>query len=184
MAADVIAGYAAIVATLAILIPIWQARRARAPRVELQLIHTRIEGIRTITLEIRNRGEYPVRIISAGIDSPTIALTFTPGALEISHETIYGAVAIKSDDQQAMLIATNNQMSPVPGIIVPRDGGGRFVADSVLADVAATFQNNSKLSNDLREFVDQELRGCASVTTGEFLRTKPVKFDWVNFKAI
>jgi hypothetical protein len=76
-------------------------------------------------------------------------------------------------------------MSPLPGIILPRDGGARFVEDRIASNItAAKLKVSSELINDLVTFTEQELRGSVSVSTGEFSSSKPVKFDWETFKKI
>lgn len=183
MVADIIAGYAAFVATAAIIISIWQARRGRYPRVDLELIHTRGPGVRMITLEVRNRGDYPVRVVTVGISSPSIEYEFRLDGINISGKD--QRIHFKSDDQQITATASSDQMSPIPGIILPRDAGSRFIVDQIASDISANdLEVDPELVNDLLVFTEKELTGWVSVSTGEHFRSKPVKFDWVNFKKI
>ena len=186
MVADIIAGYAALVATAAILITIWQARRGRYPRIDLELIHTRGPNIRMVTLEVRNRGDYPVRVVTAGISSLSIINAFRPDGIEIahSHDGYEEHIRFKSDDQEVTSTASSDQMSPLPGIILPRDAGSRFIVDKIAFDISAAKKVSPELVNDLIAFTEQELRGWVSVSTGEVFSSKPVKFDWENFKKI
>jgi hypothetical protein len=162
----------------------WQARRARYPRMELELIHTRAQGIRMVYLEVRNRGDYPVRIVTAGASGPRVGYQFMPDGIEMIRSGQEDPIVIYSGDKAIIDAASSGQMSPIPGIILARDAGARCVWDEMSSTLPDDLKTNSELRRDIATALEQELIGWVTVSTGEFFESKPTKFDWVNFKKI
>jgi hypothetical protein len=175
MVTEIIAGYAAFVATLALVIPIWQARRARYPRLELQLIHTQGPGVRAIFLEVRNRGEHPVRVVTAAIRSPDITYDFEPDGITISHRD--HEVYIESKNRRLTNTSPDSEWAWLPGIILPHDAGSRMLATNMVSLESV----DAELLSDVIASVEQEITGWVVVSTGELIHTKPVKYKWPDF---
>ncbi len=194
MIAEVIAGYAAAVATASVLFQIWQARASRRPQIELELIHTQfrsspndINPFLIVFLEVRNRGNHPIRVVGAGIDSPKVRYDFRPQVTEVTRSgvslSIPGETSKKDDgaDDKA-------EMLPLPGIILPRDAASRSISNRMIPAEDVTKIKESlkdKLGNEIDDlFIDvdrsfrEELYGWVEVSTGEFIHTKHIKHDW------
>lgn len=184
----IIAGYAAVVATAAAAFQIWQARKARRPQIELELIHTQYregtEPYLAVFLEARNRGNHPVRIVAARIGSSKVQYDFRPQSIDITTAGLTISVPDEIDTKKT----SSAEMPPLPGIILPGDGASRMISNRMIpaADatkIAETFKD--KLGNGLDDFfrvVDDSLRdelyGGVEPSTGEFIHTKPAKYDW------
>ncbi len=102
-ATDVIAGYAAVVATAALGWEIRKARQARRPQVEVAISYAVLgypdRGMQECAhIEVRNRGDLPVRVTSAGF---------------------------KLQDGSDMIASIPHQQpaATIPGVIEPRDSG-------------------------------------------------------------
>ena len=86
---DLIAIYAAVVATLAALWPVWQARRARRPPVEVALEAVVVDGgkdeqpDRLVVIEVRNHGALRIGIRAVGLTDGQTVWTFQPGSLAV-----------------------------------------------------------------------------------------------------
>jgi hypothetical protein len=190
---EIIAGYAAVVATASVLFQIRQARIGRRPQIELELIHTQRKQLPgedrpylIVFLEVRNRGNHPVRIVGAHINSPKIRYDFRPQAIEITRSgitlTIPDETAINRDDKVDML--------PLPGIILPGDGASRDISNRMIpaediAKIAKTLKDKDKSGSEVDDFFAdvnnsfrEELYGWVEVSTGEPFHTKRVKYEW------
>lgn len=194
---EIIAGYAAIVATAAIMVPVRQAKKAHKPQIELALIHTKYsqddDPLHMVTLEARNRGDYPIRIVGAGISSPKVHYQFLPDTIRISTTSDRRCVSVDTGDQAVL---DKLKVLPLPGIILPQDGASRFVADNLAAIVLAIAlieeekeDQTSRVSEprfaaNVAESFNDALHGWVEVSTGEYIETKPMKFDWDALKVI
>jgi hypothetical protein len=96
-ARDFVAGYAALVATIALGWQVWNNHRARRPQVSLLLDKWRFsqEGRNLKTLDevevrIRNREDYPVRVEKLNFASPLIFAASIPATLKASNIGIVG----------------------------------------------------------------------------------------------
>ncbi len=183
MIAEIIAGYAAAVATASVLFQFRQTRLARKPQIELELIHTQMQGALVVFLEVRNRGNHPIRIVGAGIDSPKVHYTFFPEETGIAWSK--ASVLWRHEDDNK---GDDAAMLPLPGIILPRDAASRTISNYMIP-----YEDSIKLGkvmrgaspdegNGLFEAIDsslrEELTGWVEVSTGEFIHTKPIKYDW------
>ncbi len=106
-ATDVIAGYAAVVATAALGWEIRKARQARRPQVEVAISYAVLgypdRGMQECAhIEVRNRGDLPVRVTSAGF---------------------------KLQDGSDMIASIPHQQpaATIPGVIEPRDSGFTYL---------------------------------------------------------
>ena len=200
---EIIAGYAAVVATAVAIIPVRQARGARKPQIELALVHTWYEEVnkengdrerrKMITLEARNRGDHPIRIIGARIASEKFTFQFIPHGITATHKGPPKSYTLQTmSDQEAL---DKLAIAPLPGIILPQDAASRFITD----DISTTFlaiqileaqeailkaqeakkpEIEVEFARDAANAFDAELRSWVEVTTGEYLESKPVSWDW------
>jgi hypothetical protein len=191
---EIIAGYAAIVATAAVIFQIRQTRRARKPQIELELIISMlvraletgvIESCRVVTLEVRNRGDHPIRIVEAGITSPRTRYIFWPQNTQvINDEAMMTSGSFLTVAIDTLHEETENSSPPLPGIILPRDSASRWVSSCMMSD-----ENTAKVALDIknkyRHEIDislkAELFGWVKISTGEFVKMKPARLDWENF---
>lgn len=190
---DIIAGYAAVVATVAVAWPIWQARQARRPQVEVELHNTLgwrgDQERRALFLEARNRGDHPVRVITAGISDEHLDYIFMPGRIEVLKSPAASPHAgLEIPDLHSLGAPV---APPLPGIILPRDAGSRMLPDDAIAallacgvklrdDGEAHFagMSDEDLSRELVLNLDGKLRGWVRLSTGEEFSTEPDFRDW------
>jgi hypothetical protein len=186
----IIAGYAAIVATAAIVFQIRQARSARKPQIELELILSVlvralqddvVETCRVVTFDVRNRGDHPIRIVEAGIMSLKLRYEFRSQATQILmvESGTYIMVPIEVLEVEGEEV----EAPPLPGIILPRDGANRQISSCMVPA-----QDTAKIASDVREFIREidnslgsDLYGWVKLSTGELVRTKSAILDWSNF---
>jgi len=186
---DIIAGYAAVVATAAALWPIWRARQAKQPQVEVQLFNTLVvkgnEENRTLFLEARNRGDHPVRVVTAGISDGHLDYMFASDHIDVMKRPSVGAHAsLQTPDYHAKGFPIP---PPIPGIVLPRDAGSRMLPDEAIAAILASAMkmradgegrfagmSDEELSREFALNIEGKLQGWVQLSTGEQFRT-----EWV-----
>jgi hypothetical protein len=192
---QIIAGYAAIVATGAAIVPIWQARTAHKPKVEIELVHTKgamPDGrpFYMVTLEVRNRGDHPVRVVTAYISSPKVTYQFEENLISVQRRLDNSMLIMDVDDSEA---SSHSPNLPLPGIILPRDAASRFLTiktlwrvEQIAAEAAAgerpLLDADPNCAAIISQSLHEELQGGISISTGEAMRSKAVTFDWNAFK--
>jgi hypothetical protein len=111
-AGDVIAGYAAVVATGALGWQIVKERQARRPQVEVQIRYALLTypggGLaEAANLEARNHGDLPVRVNSAGFN-------------------------LQDGSGNVAAVVHQPPGATLPGVIGPRDSGFTYLLDTEL----------------------------------------------------
>ncbi|WP_157520840.1 hypothetical protein [Herbidospora daliensis] len=190
---EIIAIYAAVVATIAVVVPFLLLRISRKQRMELDIVPTRVGSrdggtLRMITLEARNRGDHPVRVVSAYISAGTVDFDFHPG--EIRVELVSGESLFGFKIQEPTGVTPTGV--PLPEIILPRDAGSRVVTTRIIeaAQMAVARSSMENLDESrkqdfnrrLSEAFDGDIRGGIEISTGEFFRRELGAFDWLSFK--
>jgi hypothetical protein len=109
---DLIAGYAAVVATVALGWQILKERRARRPQVEVKISYSLLgypdrEAAGAAHIEARNRGDMPVRVTSAGFE-------------------------LQDDSEKVAHITHQPPGATLPGVIGPRDSGFIYLLEDAL----------------------------------------------------
>jgi hypothetical protein len=117
-ATDIIAGYAAVVATVALGWEIWSARQARRPQVEVRLYNALLTFIGAdppwaAQIEVRNRGDLPVRVTSVGFN-------------------------VQDGSGQTVVITQMQPGATLPGDIRPRDSGFTYLLIEHMAPLDPT----------------------------------------------
>ena len=169
MIAEVIAGYAAAVATASVLFQIWQSWASRRPQIELELIHTQfkpsskdIKPLLIVLLEVRNRGNHPIRIVGAGIDSPKVRYDFRPEVIEVTRSGVTLSVSDKTSNKDDKA-DDKAEMLPLPGIILPRDAASRSISNGMIPAEDVTKIKESlkdKMGSEVDDFFRDVDRGC------------------------
>ena len=192
---DIIAGYAAVVGTAAAAWPIWQARQARRPQVEVMLFNTLLwrgdEERRVLFLEARNHGDHPVRVLTAGISDGHLSYMFMPGRIDVLKPPAvapHAGLNMPDPYSEGVPIAP-----PIPGIILPRDAGSRMLPDDAIAALLAVGMKlrndgvgrfaemgDEELNHELVLNLDGELRGwiTLSIDTHREISTRPDYLNW------
>jgi hypothetical protein len=187
---DIIAGYAALIGTGAAAWPIWQARKARHPDVEVALFFTflRHEGsgkeLRYLFLEARNRGDHPVRVLTAGVSDGRLNYAFMPGRISVSKPCAAFPHAHIEDNFSDTIAQATPTPPPIPGIVLPRDAGSRMLPEEAAFAVAASLRklrddgeayqdwSDEQLVEEVALDFDGELTGWVTLSTGEYFSTK------------
>jgi hypothetical protein len=109
---DLIAGYAAVVASVALGWQILKERRARRPQVEVKISYSLLgypdrEAAGAAHIEARNRGDMPVRVTSAGFE-------------------------LQDDSEKVAHITHQPPGATLPGVIGPRDSGFTYLLEDAL----------------------------------------------------
>jgi hypothetical protein len=185
---DIIAVYAALVGTAAVAWPVWQARKARRPDVEVVLILTTLrneisgEEFRCLFLEAHNRGNHPIRVTTAGVSNEKINYSFMPGRIDVRRKGAAFPHASIGDDFPRAEISTI-MPPPIPGIVLPHDSGSRMLPEEAMSAILASlltarsegeaYQGLSaeELVEELAEEAildfDSELVGWINLATGD-----------------
>jgi hypothetical protein len=189
-ATDLIAGYAALVATAAVAWPIWQARKTRRPDVEVAVFITFLRNeateqeYRVMFLEARNRGDHPVRVLTAGISNEKINYSFRPGRIEVMKPKAAFSHASVADNFSEDIAQSVPTPPPIPGIILSHDAGSQMLPEEAmhallaslikLRDEGKAYQGYSDqaLFEEVGLDFDGELTGWVSLSTGEYFSTK------------
>jgi hypothetical protein len=188
--ADLIAVYAALVGTAAAAWPIWQARKARRPDVEVALftvlLHSEAtdQQYRVMFLEARNRGDHPVRVLTAGISNEKINYSFMPGRIEVAKPGAAFSHASVADNFSEDIARSAPTPPPIPGIVLPRDAGARMLPEEAMRALLASLMklrdegkayqgySDEALFEEVGLDLDAELTGWVSLSTGEYFSTK------------
>jgi hypothetical protein len=106
-ATDLIAGYAAVVSTVAVGWQIQKERRARRPQVEVKVSYALLgypdrDPAEAAEITARNRGDLPVRVNSAGFN-------------------------LQDGSGNALVITWQPPGATLPGVIGPRDAGFTYL---------------------------------------------------------
>jgi hypothetical protein len=186
---DVIAVYAALVGTAAVAWPVWQARKARRPDVEVALFFTTLRNevsaqeFRCLFLEARNRGDHPIRVTTAGVSNEKINYTFMPGRIDVYKKGAAFPHASINDDFPRAEVSTILP-PPIPGIILPHDAGSRMLPEEAMTALLASLMkarsegeayqglSDDELTEEAVLDFDSELVGWVNLATGEPFSTK------------
>jgi hypothetical protein len=109
---DPVAIYAALVSTVAVGWQILKERRARRPQVEVKISYSLLGypgrgAAGAAHIEVRNRGDMPVRVTSAGFE-------LQDGSEDVAH------------------ITHQPPSATLPGVIGPRDSGFTYILEDAL----------------------------------------------------
>jgi hypothetical protein len=117
-ATDWIAGYAAVVSTVAVGWQILKERRARRPQVEVKVSYGLMfipprGGAGSVQVEARNRGDHPLRATSAGFK-------------------------VQDASENVATIVHQPPGATIPGVIQPRDSGFTYLLENELGPLDPT----------------------------------------------
>jgi hypothetical protein len=159
---DIIAIYAALVGTAAVVWPVWQARKARRPDVEVALFLTTLrnevsgQGFRCLFLEVRNRGDHAIRVTTAGISNEKIDYRFMPGRIDVAKKgAAFPHASIDDDFPRDELSAI--APPPIPGIILAHDAGSRMLSEEAMTALLASLMKARSEGEAYKELSDEEL---------------------------
>lgn len=184
---DFIAAYAAVLSTFLAAWQVWKYRQSRRHHVELHLIHTRVGDDRSLFVEVHNRGDHAVRVVMAGVSSPTVTYSFDELRIEVVGASGLRMVIDRNEEP----VSASNRMPTIPGIVLPRDGGMAMLPEeAVVVAVASMMEARKQGAPDLQELSDDDILGRVGLdldgplqawvhlSTGEVIESKRETYDW------